>query len=205
MHVPIGQERESVNSSVGLMYSGGVDSVLCLKMLREQEITPVLFYIKTTKLKRKHIQSARRNAKRLSPKSPFYIIRPHTLDYNAVWDSKTLDYYVYLDEWANKEAAFHPLQYVDKIAVGYFRCIGGKRAKGETGIGQPELIKFVRTYNLPIILPLKEKTGKEIDKMFSELPLDIQQDTVSSTRFYKHGAQTVGKALCTTRLGDYTD
>jgi hypothetical protein len=194
-----------MSSKIGLMYSGGVDSVLCLKLLKEQGITPVLFYVKTRKLTKKHVAMAKRNAKRLSPKSPFYIIKTYTLDYNASWKNQ-YDYCVYLDEWADNKHSFKPLEHVDKVAIGYFRCIGGRRAKGEIGFGQPEFIKWASIYKPEIILPLKDKTGKEIDKIFSELPLEIQRDTVSSTRFYKHNGQTVGKPLCTHGfIGDYED
>jgi hypothetical protein len=190
--------------AIGLMYSGGVDSIICLKLLVEQNIIPILFHVKTAKMNQRHERCAKRNAKRLSPKSPYYTVKTHTLDYNASWTVKQ-SYFIYLDEWASMESCFCPMKYVDKLAIGYFRSIGGKRAKGETGLGQPELIKWVETYNPPIILPLKDKTGKEIDKMFAQLPLEIQKDTISSTRFYKHNGQTVGKALCTHGfIGDYT-
>jgi hypothetical protein len=184
---------------IGLMYSGGIDSVLCLKLLVEQNVTPIIFHVKTTKLTRNHERAARKNAKVISPMSPYYTIKTHTLDYNAAWTTKQ-KYFVYLDEWANEDDSFKPLEHVDKIAIGYFRNVG-KRIQGDTGIGQPEIIKTSGIYNLPMFFPLKDKTSKEIDKMFSELPLEIQKNTVSSTRFYKHNGQTVGKPLCKGKLG----
>ena len=56
-----------------LMFSGGVDSTLCLHHLVEQGITPFLVHFKTKKLRRRHERMIRRVARHLSPRSPYYV------------------------------------------------------------------------------------------------------------------------------------
>lgn len=174
---------------VGLMYSGGVDSVVCLKKLVEKGITPILFHVRTWKINKTKERKIRRNARRLSPKSPLYVWKPRIIDYCAS-PSKNHIYKIQLDE--TYDTFLYPLDYVDKLVLGYFREYGkGRRRKGEVALGQKQFIKECAIYHHPIIIPLSKMTGREVDTEFLKLPPKVQQDTVSSTRFYKFGGESV--------------
>jgi hypothetical protein len=176
--------------SVGLMFSGGVDSVVCLSELVKQGITPNLFVFQTWKMKASHLKQIKQNAKRLSPKSQIYVYKPRTIDYIAGWQTIASDkkvYFVHLDEYSDGEF-FYPLRLVDQLILGYVdhEC-KGRRANGELGRAQPQFIKHCIQHNYPIVFPLIGKTTREVDELFNKLPEDIKKNTVSSTRAYKFG------------------
>jgi len=176
--------------SVGLMFSGGVDSTVCLAELVKQGIIPKLFIFQTWKMKQSHVNQIKRNAKRLSPKSPIYVYKPRTIDYIASWQKVASDkkvYYVDLTEYPDGEC-FYPLRFVDRLVLGYVdhEC-RGKRAKGELGRAQPEFVKHCIQHKFPITFPLIGKSTREVDELFNQLPEEVKKDTVSSTRAYKFG------------------
>jgi hypothetical protein len=167
------------------MYSGGVDSVLCLKHLVDHGITPILFYIKTWKLQKKHENQSRKIARILSPQSPYYIFRPRVIDYNAFIGKDTKKYAVHFDEI--NEEYFYPIDYADFVVLGYFgRTNKGRRYKNDGGLDQKKIIKFFKTYQLPYIFPLKNYTNRQAYLEFRKLPKQIQELTVSTTRWYNN-------------------
>jgi len=184
------------NETVVLMFSGGVDSVVCLHELVKQGITPKLFFFQTYKVKKKHIDVVRQNAKRLSPNSEFYTFKPRTIDFIAGWmhrETAKKSYFVYMTEYEDKNTLFYPLQYCDKLVLGYVgKEPKGRRRKGELGLAQTKLIKQCRTYHYKnILLPLAEKTTREVDEIFKSLPEEVQKDTLSTTRNYAFGGSYI--------------
>jgi hypothetical protein len=179
-----------MSESIGLMFSGGVDSVVCLAELVKQGVTPKLFIFQTWKMKQSHIDKIKRNAKRLSPKSPIYVYKPRTIDYLACWKKVATDktiYFISLDEYSDGKC-FYPLKLVDKLVIGYVdHETKGRRAKGELGRAQPEFVKHCIQHKYPILFPLMNKSTRDVDKLFSKLSEDVKKDTVSSTRAYKFG------------------
>jgi hypothetical protein len=178
-----------MTESIGLMFSGGVDSVVCLSELIKQGVTPKLFLFQTWKMRECHIKQIKRNARRLSPKSQIYVFKPRTIDYIASWktrcDSKKF-YGVAMDEYDKN--FFHPLELVDKLVIGYVdHNIRGKHRKGEIGLAQPELMNYATLYKYPLIFPLSGKTTRQVDELFKTLPKEVQENTISSTRAYKFG------------------
>lgn len=174
---------------IGLMFSGGVDSVVCLSELVKQNITPVLFVFQTWKMSKVVLKKIKFIAKTLSPKSPLYVYKPRTIDYHACFVFRSVDkksYFIHMDEYGNDY--FYPLRFVDKLVLGYVgRESIGRRAKGELGLAQPEFITKATNYKMPFIFPLGNKTTRDVDKIFKELPEEIRKNTVSSTRAYKFG------------------
>lgn len=176
-----------------LMYSGGVDSVLCLKMLAEQGKNPFLFYMQTYKLKDIHVEMAKKIAKILSPKSPLYIFKPFTINYNAIFDEHNR--YVILMNELHHEKVFNPLDIADKIYIGYFAKAGKYPKECEDvklyPCGQERCIELIKKYQLPIEFPLENMRLSQLDKMFNELPDNIKNLVVSSTRKYHYGGKFV--------------
>jgi hypothetical protein len=178
-----------MTESVGLMFSGGVDSIVCLSELVKQGLIPKLFLFQTWKMKDSHVKQIKRNAKRLSPKSQIYVFKPRTIDYIGSWrercDSKKF-YDVAMDEYGHN--FFCPLELVDKLVIGYVdHEVRGKRKDGEIGLAQPTLMNYAIQYKYPLMFPLRGKTTREVDEMFKQLPKEVQENTVSSTRAYKFG------------------
>jgi hypothetical protein len=175
--------------TVVLMFSGGVDSVVCIHELVKQGFVPKLFFFRTYKVKDSHVRLVRRNAKRLSPNSEFYIFSPRTIDFLASWQSHATAkhaYFVHMDEY---EANYiYPLRYCDRLAIGYVNRECKGRRKGETGRAQPEFMKQCLIYHRDAFLfPLLGKTTREVDQIFNSLPEDVKRDTVSTTRNYAFG------------------
>ena len=178
-----------MTESIGLMFSGGVDSIVCLSELVKQGIVPKLFLFQTWKMKNHHLQQIKRNARRISPKSQIYVFKPRTIDYCATWRS-TCDrkdfYSIQMDE--HNHEYFYPLELVDKLVIGYVdHNIRGKRKKGEIGLAQPMLMNYAVQYRYPLIFPLRGKTTRQVDEMFKALPIEVQKNTLSSTREYEFG------------------
>lgn len=175
--------------SIGLMFSGGVDSIVCLSELVKQGIVPKLFLFQTWKMKQAHVNQIKRNARRLSPKSQIYVYKPRTIDYVAGWQEGTENkkvYHVCLNEYHDKY--FYPLRLVDKLVIGYVdRQPKGRRANGELGRAQPKFIKYCTLHKYPVLFPLIGKSTREVDELFNQLPAEVKKDTVSSTRAYKFG------------------
>lgn len=175
--------------NVGLMFSGGVDSVVCLHELVKQGIVPKLFFFATYKVKKKHIAQVKRNAKRISPDSEFYVFHPRTIDYLAGWskgDRGAKSYFIHMDE--HDERCFYPLRYVDKLVLGYVsRQPKGRRRNGELGLAQPKFIKHCVNHEFPMVFPLVGKSTREVDLIFKSLPKEVQEETLSSTRNYAFG------------------
>jgi len=178
-----------MKESVGLMFSGGVDSIVCLSELVKQGIVPKLFLFQTWKMKNYHVQQIKRNARRISPNSQIYVFKPRTIDYCATWETRcdSKDFYsVSMDEYCKHR--FYPLELVNKLVIGYVdHEIRGKRRKGEIGLAQPMLMNYAVQYRYPLIFPLRGKTTRQVDEMFKALPIEVQKNTLSSTREYEFG------------------
>lgn len=159
-----------------LLYSGGVESILCLKMLRDKGITPFLFHFRTKKLKPKHEKMIRRTAKLLSPKSPLYIFETKTDDYLASYSTNG-EYHVHL----NKRGTTMMMQkYGDVIIVGYtgYDSMDGRR-KLRTHFHGSGFLKR------QFLFPLLGKRKSKISNLFKQLSDEVRQNTVSSTKFYR--------------------
>jgi len=167
-----------------LLYSGGIDSVLCLKLLREQGIIPYIFHFKTWKLIRKHEHMIRKTARLLSPESPFYVFETKTENYKALWGRG--EYHVFLD---NNGRTLRPLDYGDKVVIGYtgYDSNDGRR-RLQT---QVLTIKESEFYDYPYVFPLANMRKSQILQMFMDLPKEVRVNTVSSTRFKDKGEWTV--------------
>ncbi len=175
--------------TVVLMFSGGVDSVVCLHELVNQGIVPKLFFFRTYKVRDKHVALVRRNAKRISPESEFYVFSPRTIDYCACWQRRETakrTYYIAMDEYGVNY--FFPLNYCDVLVLGYVDRQPQGRKKGETGRAQPEVMKHCLIYHADAFLfPLMGKTTRDVDQIFDSLPEDARRDTLSTTRNYAFG------------------
>lgn len=162
-----------------LMYSGGVDSILCLKMLRDQGITPFLFHIKTQKLKRRHERMIRKTARLLSPESPFYVWETKTRNYTASW-GKNGEYHVFLTK---NNVTLMPQNMADIIVMGY---TGWDSNDGRRKLrNQTMLLKQSRERGFPFMFPLADMRKTQVNQLFNQLPIEIRMNTVSSTRFFK--------------------
>ena len=170
-----------------LLYSGGVDSVLCLKKLVERGITPFIFHFRTTKLKKVHEKMIRKTARLLSPNSPFYVFNTKTKDYEAVSPVNDLARY---SVRINRRKEFFPLEHGDYVVIGYTGWVYryDKNMRSCRGRGrQIDLIRLSEKHSLPFIFPLAHHTRKQIDEEFGKLPQIIKENTVSSTRHYDFG------------------
>ena len=171
------------------MFSGGVDSVVCLNELVKKGIVPKLFFFATYKVKKKHVKQIKRLAKLVSPDSELYVFYPHTIDFLAAWqrgerDKKT--YYIHLDETDDK--FFYPLCYVDEVVLGYVdKQPRGRRANGELGLAQPKLIRYCLNHKMSFVFPLVGKSTREVDNLFDSLPEQVKKLTLSTTRCYAFG------------------
>lgn len=168
-----------------LMFSGGVDSTLCLKFLVDRGEVPFLFYVKTEKLKRKHMIKARRIAREISPDSTFYVFESTERDYRALYEDEYPYYYIRMKR-SGKDKFLSPLLFADKVVLGYNNWIyytedNQRKFRGKT---QRAFIKFIRKYSLPFELPLINISRPHIDKQLDVLSQHIKENIVSSTRSY---------------------
>lgn len=174
-----------------LLYSGGVDSVLCLKKIIERGITPFLFHFRTKKLTDRHERMIKRSARLLSPESPLYVFKTETDDYEATHDWGDLSNYEIYMRKGKKCEYFVPLDYGDFVIIGYMRqvySIGlGIDSRREFDCVARKFIDFAKKFNTPFIFPLADYHRWEVDEEFKALPLNIRENTVSSTRDYDFG------------------
>jgi hypothetical protein len=169
-----------------LLYSGGVDSMVCLKRLVKNGIVPFIFHFKVQKFKRKHERMIRKSAKLLSPKSPFYVFETGTIGFQARYGGKKRGRYTYTVKVGKKD--FNPLEYADKIVVGYHKYAGRFR-KGVHIVpqGQKEFIGWVKKHRLRITFPLENYTPYKIDREFEKFPVKLQKLAISTTRGWFKG------------------
>lgn len=162
------------------MYSGGVDSILCLKWLRDHGIIPVLFHFHTGKTKRRHERMIRKTAKLLSPESPYYVWKIKTSGYHVFW-AENGEYHVKMND-RGPICTFMPQVY-GIVVIGYtgYDSNDGRR-KLRT---QSAFIKLCERCNYPFVFPLANVQKSQINQLFEELPKVIRENTVSSTRFFK--------------------
>ena len=180
------------------MYSGGVDSILCLKWLRDHDIVPALFHFKTLKLKRRHERMIRKTAKILSPESPFYVFKTKTNDFNAYWARG--EYGVWLTD-KRAEIVLIPQYYGDIVVIGY---TGYDSNDGRCKLPTQKLsIEETKIYGFPFMFPMAGIRKSQINQLFDELPRMIRENTVSSTRFFKGEWEVVPKK-CANLYEEYT-
>lgn len=170
-----------------LLYSGGVDSILCLKRLVEKGIVPYIFHFWTKKLNKTHEKMIRKTARLLSPKSPFYVFKTDTYDYEARIAGQFLgDYEIIIDD----DEDFIPIQHADYIVIGYAKYIYPyKDEKYKYKSLQQQFIEHCRIIQLPYLFPLASYTRDELDEEFMNLPEEVRMNTVSSTRDYDYGGK----------------
>lgn len=170
-----------------LLYSGGVDSILCLKWLVERGIAPFIFHFKTRKLKRYHERMIRKTARMISPESPFYVFITKTMNYKALW-SKNGEYHVLLNDKGPKISMLLK-DYGDIIVIGY---TGYAPNDGRRRLSTQKLtIEQTKEYGFPYVFPLANMRSSEIYKLWKSLPREIRNNTVSSTRFLKSDEWTL--------------
>lgn len=182
-----------------LLYSGGVDSVLCLKLLRDCKITPTLLHFRTTKLTDEHEAMIMRNVERLSPDSPILVTKTKTVDYIICQNNTTKD----LDEMygvhmLEDKTYFYPAKLADFIYVGYYR-INDLPSGIEPDLTPKDFDEVIDIFhaNPKFRFPLEFFTRLQIDKLFLKLPKEVRADTISSTRgsAEKLGAKVVKEEL----------
>jgi len=171
-----------------LLYSGGVDSVLCLKKVVEQGIIPFIFHFRTKKLTNKHEKMIRKTARLLSPKSPYYVFYTNTYSYEAWHEWGDLSRYEIRRNDGKKSVYFNPIKHGDYVIIGYMRHVysynNNRREFNCTG---KKFIDFSKKFNPSFIFPLADYHRWEADEEFKTLPLNIRMNTVSSTRDYDYG------------------
>lgn len=175
-----------VREQILLMYSGGVDSVICLKKLVDVGITPMIFHIEE-RGGSTYERMARRIASILSPKSFYYTF--YTSEFVAVSDEDMTQYSVKL----GKEGYLYPLDYADCVVLGFCKWIYDfhkSRYRGKKL--QQKFMEKCAKENLPYIFPLKNMTRKQVDEEFRKLPNEIIKNTISDTRNYKFGGIYLG-------------
>jgi hypothetical protein len=159
----------------GLMFSGGVDSLVCLKLLREQDVTPVLFHVADYPLNIE--RKIRRAAKLVSPKSPYYVWGKAE-DYKASYCFKRLsckaDYEVYFDS-ERKTVPVCFSDYVDRLVLGYF--------KRDNKSMYRTIKECLPRFN-NLVFPLADYSVREIDSIWMKFPDEVKINTFSSSRTY---------------------
>jgi len=169
------------------MYSGGIDSVLCLKLLREQGIIPFLFHFHTGKTRRRHERMIRKTAKLLSPESPYYVWKVKTSGYHAFF-SPNGEYHVKMND-KGPVVTLMPKDYGDIVVIGYS---GYDSNDGRYKLpNQYAFIKECKKRGSPFMFPLAGMRRRQVLEMFNKLPEEIRKNTVSSTRFRDKGDWTV--------------
>jgi len=168
-----------------LLYSGGVDSILCLIKLVEQGITPFLFHFRTKKLTKTHEKMVKKTARLISPDSPLYVYETKTVGFRAVTPD-LMNYEVCLEDPDGEGKTMKPLDHANYVVIGYTKYVYTKiRPLLKAKMIQQRFIKSCKEFNLPFIFPLADYTRKQTDKEFSQLPLEIRENTVSTTRYYE--------------------
>jgi len=136
------------------MFSGGVDSVVCLHKLVKQNIIPVLIHFKTGKLNSRHERQIKQIAKQLSPESPFYRFDTYQNGYYATWNLGSSPYYSIRWKLHGKNKIFVPHSIADVVVLGYTRWIYYDyyhKVRYALASGtQRKFIDFCRLYSLPI-------------------------------------------------------
>lgn len=169
------------------MFSGGVDSTLCLDLLVNEGATPNIFHFRTTKLNGDHEKRIRKIVRLLSPKSPYYTFRSWCKDYSAHMD-ESFPYYAVRWRHHGKRKWFEPLMYVDNVVLGYTRWLYWTHEDQRAYRGnQRVFIKNCEMNNLPFRFPVCKLKRPELDAMFMAMPVKIRQLVVSSTRHYDFG------------------
>lgn len=175
---------ESNVSDYLLMYSGGVDSLLCLKQLYEEGIAPIIVHVKTKKLTSYLERKIKRNAKNISPKSPYYVYNAYTKNYFAFYaptkcliHGHPMVYYVTLIG----RHVLIPQQMANKIVLGYSK-------KDGIGDSVSRFLKACKQYKInDFILPLAEKLHEDCMNEWLKFSEQIRKNTVSSTRNWDYG------------------
>lgn len=175
-----------------LLYSGGVDSMVCLKRLVRHGIVPFLFHFRCKKFTNEHERMIRKSARTISPKSPFYVFKPDTIGFDAFWNHRK-DHEMYGINMGNGKKPFYPLNYCDVLLVGYHRYTAKfrKRAVRITPKGQKEIIDWVNKHRIKFHLkfPLENYHVWEIDREFKRFPRKLRKLAISTTRgYFKEGA-----------------
>ena len=159
-----------------LLYSGGVDSVLCLWKLVKNGIIPHILHFRTQKLSDEHEKMIKKTAKSISPNSPYHIIETKTVDYQAVGAEEPYAYEVLIDDNDDFSKSVFPAMLGDIIVIGYH--------KGDECPTQIVFINYCEKHKTPYVFPLANLTRKQIYDAFMQLPEKIRKNTVSTTRCY---------------------
>lgn len=170
-----------------ILYSGGVDSVLCLVKAVEQGIIPFIFHFHTQKLNKTHERMIRKTARLISPDSPFYVFETKTVGYRARADyPPDVCYEVCIDDPDGKGKRLNPLDHADYVIIGYTKWLYPKRKGRMRPIKkhQNTFINGCKKFGSPFIFPLADYTRNQIDEEFKKLPLEIRKNAVSTTRYY---------------------
>lgn len=158
----------------GLLYSGGVDSIVCLKMLHDQGITPVLFHFHDSL--KTHLKDVKKTAKLISPQSQLYIWTVD--DYQAYLRGFNGNYYIQL----NRKPDFDPCSLVDKLVVGYYeKDVDKTHPVSKGAVRMRKGIKYL-SKNPKIVLPLRKLNQKQIEKIWKTLPKKARIRTLTTTR-----------------------
>jgi hypothetical protein len=174
-----------------LLYSGGVDSMVCLKRLVKKGIVPFIFHFHCKKLTIRHEKMIRKSAKILSPKSPFYVFETKTIGFDAFWSrnaSKTM-FGINVGKNGLDKIAFCPFQYADILVVGYHKYRGRFRKNAVRIIpqGQKDFIIWCKKCRLPFMFPLERYRPTQIDREFERLPMKLKKLAISTTRGWFKG------------------
>jgi hypothetical protein len=176
-----------------LLYGGGVDSVVCLKKLVDEEIVPFIFHFKTGKMNKTHERMIKKTVKILSPNSPYYVFPINESGYHAVYDSFG-KYFIHLGQ--DKKGMFVPSKLFDIVVLGYTHlCYSEQCKKHGIRMSQSDFIDIVKKYNLPFKFPIANLTRIQTDKEFNKLPKEVKINTVSTTRNYDFGGVFAQKML----------
>jgi hypothetical protein len=159
-----------------LMFSGGVDSIVCLKMLQEQGIIPILFYCESDIYRECHwSKSIKKTAKLLSPKSQLYIF--DVKEYKAFITGNG-DYGITLKDGT----IFYPYKCVDKLIVGFFeKDIDKKHPIKKGNVGMKEAIRVLNK-NPKLEFPLRHLARTKIERIWKTLPLEVKKNTLTTSR-----------------------
>lgn len=172
-----------------LLYSGGVDSIVCLNRLVKKGIVPLLWYFKEKDFK--YARQVRRTAKLLSPKSMFLSF--DVKEYDAFWTPqrgcpKEKRYGINF----RKGKALYPMDFAKIVVVGYHKYMNRGPIRGICfkGVcrhiprGQKEFIEWSRRLRLSLRFPLARYTPHQIEAEFAKLPENIRRLVVTDTRGY---------------------
>lgn len=175
-----------------LMFSGGYESVVCLKRLVDEGVTPSLFHFKTKKFNNENERMIRKVTRIISPDSPYYIFNSYQTGYHAFleWHSSSgYDYPYYGINYKHhgKDKYFYPLLYGDRIVLGYTRWVYDDVNMDNRLCYKRYQNKFIddcNKLNLPFVFPLADMRRPQIDRELNSLPEIIKDNVISSTRRY---------------------